>query len=257
MRGRVESAGASRWNESRGVPMPRTKKATGPALIAAAMVLAASRGAAKHGPPVYAPVIDPKNFVTTVDHPFFPLVPGTVLRSTEREGGRVRLDEMTVLHDTRVVLGVTCTVVHDVLKDGDRVVEDTDDWYAQDRQGNVWYFGEDTKEFSPRGRVSTAGSWSAGVNGGRPGIMMPALITPGRTYRQEYRPGVAEDMGQIVAVGESVTVPAGTYTGCVKTKDWSRLEAGYEFKWYARGIGCVRSESSSREISELRAVTKP
>ena len=109
----------------------------------------------------------------------------------------------------------------------------------------------------PLHRVSTEGSWVAGVKGGKPGIIMPAAITPGKPYRQEYQPGVAEDMGQIVAVGETVTVPAGTYTGCVKTKDWSLLEPGYEFKWYAKGVGCVREESTAKEIAELETVTKP
>lgn len=225
--------------------------------LCVAAIVAVDRGEAKGKKAAYAPAIDPANFQSTVDHPFFPLVPGTSFRLTEHEGRQVRVNEITVTHDTKVILGVTCTVVHDVEKEHDAVKEDTYDWYAQDKQGNVWYFGEDTKEHFPLGRVSTEGSWTAGTKGGQPGIIMPAVTTPGRPYRQEYQPGVAEDMGQIVAVDQTITVPAGTYSGCVKTKDWSLLEAGYEYKWYAKGIGFVRGESASKEIAELEAVTKP
>src|SRR5262249_53856427 len=155
--------------------------------------------------------------------------------------------EVEVLSDTKTILGVTCAVVHDVVKDGDQVLEDTYDWYAQDLAGNVWYFGEDTKEYSPKGHVSTEGSWEAGVGKAQPGIFMPANPTPGPPYRQESSPGHAEDMGQVVATNQSVRVPAGAYAGCVRTKDWSLLEAGHDFKWYAKGVGLVRSESAARE----------
>ena len=205
----------------------------------------------------YAPIIVPSNFQAVVDHPYFPLVPGTKFVYRETIGGKSSVNEITVLPDTRVVHGVTCTVVHDVVKNGETIKEDTRDWYAQDKQGNVWYFGEDTKEYFPHGRVSTEGSWESGVKGGQAGIIMLANPVIGEPYRQEYGKGVAEDMGQVVAVDETVTVPQGTHSGCIKTKDWSLLEAGHEFKWYAKGVGAVRSESSSREISVLVSVTQP
>ncbi len=228
------------------------------AVLGIAALAAGVGGAfAKDKAAAYAPRIDPADFRATVDHPYFPLVPGTRYLYRETEGSRVSENEVTVLAETRVVLGVTCTVVHDVVRTGGRVKEDTRDWYAQDRQGNVWYFGEDTREFHPRGRVSTQGSWEAGVSGGQPGILMKALPAPGEPYRQEYRRGVAEDMGQVVATGETVAVPAGTYSDCVKTRDWSLLEAGHEFKWYARGVGLVRTESASKEVAVLVSVTRP
>ncbi len=187
----------------------------------------------------YDPAIDPAQFVRGVDNPFFPLVPGTTrrYRSTGDEDGEETV--VTVMPDTKVIAGVTCTVVHDVVREGNEVKEDTWDWFAQDRDGNVWYFGEDTKEYE-HGRVSTAGSWQAGVNGAKPGIVMPAHPTVGRTFRQEYLAGEAEDEAQIVAVDATVTVPAGTFSGCVQTKDWTRLEPGaVEHKYYAPGVGCV------------------
>ncbi len=226
-------------------------------LLAVAAVASAGSSApkAKSGP--HAPRIDPANFQTTVDNPYFPLAPGTKFLYRETSGGKTSENELTVLSETKVIQGVTCTVVHDVVRIGDAIREDTMDWYAQDKEGNVWYFGEATKEYFPHGRVSTEGSWEAGVEGGQAGIIMKANPAVGGPYRQEYRKGVAEDMGQIVAVGESVTVPQGTFTGCVKTKDWSLLEAGHDFKWYAKGVGLVRSESASKEIAVLVSVTRP
>ena len=204
----------------------------------------------------YEPKIDPANFQTKVDHPYFPLVPGTVFHYIEKAGGETSENDVTVTHDTKTIMGVKCVVVHDVLSQKGRVTEDTYDWYAQDKQGNVWYFGEATKEFKEGGAVDTAGSWEAGVNG-QPGMIMPANPKPGEPYRQEYSPNNAEDMGQIVAVGETVTVPAGTFKGCVKTKDWSLLESGSENKWYAKGVGVVQAKSTVGEFATLISIKRP
>jgi hypothetical protein len=95
------------------------------------------------------------------------------------------------------------------------------------------------------------------VGRNQPGIIMPANPAPGPPYRQEYSPGNAEDMGQIVAVGDSVTVPGGSFGGCVRTKDWSLLEAGTERKWYAKGVGVVRTQAADGEVAELISVTRP
>ena len=187
----------------------------------------------------YNPVIDPAQFVKHVDNPFLPLVPGATLRyrSTSDEG--VQDIVVTVTPTTRVIAGVTCTVVHDVVTEGGETREDTWDWYAQDRAGSVWYFGEDTKEYE-HGKVSTEGSWETGVKGAKPGLVMPAHPTVGQMYRQEYLVGEAEDEAQVIALDESVTVTAGAFSGCVKTKEWSRLEPGVlEHKYYAPGVGVV------------------
>ena len=204
----------------------------------------------------YRPTIEPANFTHVVDNPYFPLVPGTTFTFVEKECRKSRENKVTVTHDTKMILGVKCVVVHDTVSVDGKLLEDTFDWYAQDRQGAVWYFGEATREFKSGGRVSTEGSWEAGVKGAQPGIIMPANPRPGEPYRQEYFAGVAEDMGQVVAVGETVTVPFGTLKDCVKTKDWSLLESGSEKKWYAKGMGVVRAESSSGEVSTLISVVK-
>src|SRR6266850_905435 len=198
----------------------------------------------------YHPAIDPSNFSPVVNHPYYPLVPGTKMIFTEKDGDETRERTVTVTHDTRIVMGVKCVVVHDVVVADGEVEEDTYDWFAQDKQGTVWYFGEATKEFKGRGRVSTEGSWEAGVNG-QPGIIMPAHLVPGPPYREEYSPDNAEDMGQVIALDESVTVPFGTFKGCVRTKEWSLLESGTEKKWYAKEIGLVRVESPGGEVMNL------
>lgn len=219
-------------------------------LAAALLVTPATRTA--DGGRAQRPRIDPADFVDRVDHPYFPLRPGTTWRFIERHGpGRSEITT-TVTDETRTILGVRCVVVHDRETRGGRLVEDTRDWYAQDRRGNVWYFGEDTRAFRRDGSSTTEGSWQAGVRGARPGIAMPAHPAPGSpAYRQEFLPGEAEDMAQVVAVGASARTPGGRWTDCVVTKEWSPLERGSERKWYARGYGLVRAESDGGTITEL------
>lgn len=204
----------------------------------------------------YHPVIDPAEFQTTVDNPYFPLLAGTVNTFVEKDGAKTAQNTVEVTSDTKMIAGVRCVVVHDTVKQGDALLEDTYDWYAQAKDGTVWYFGEDTTEFKPGGGASKAGSWEAGVDGAQPGIVMPAHPVPGQPYRQEYLAGKAEDMGQVVAVGAATTVPAGTYTDVVKTKEWSMLESGTESKWYARGVGFVREEATDGTVATLVSTSK-
>lgn len=223
------------------------------------LILAAGGGCQEMGfrDKSYHPEINPADFQTKIDNPYYPLVPGTVLKYRENDKGEISDNEITVTNDTKTIMGVKCMVVHDVVKKNGLVAEDTYDWVAQDRNGNVWYFGEATKEITPAGAVSTKGSWEAGVNDGFPGILMPGAPKPGAPYRQEYGPGEAEDMGQVVALNESVTVPAGTFTDCVRTKEWSLLEPGDEYKWYAKGVGVVKEEATDGTVAELLSITKP
>lgn len=204
----------------------------------------------------YRPAIDPAHFTHVVSNPWFPLVPGSTATFLEQDGREKRENKIAVTHDTKTILGVKCVVVHDTVTLDGALTEDTSGWFAQDRQGTVWYFGEATRQFRSGGRVSTDGSWEAGVKGAQPGIVMPAHPRVGERYRQEYLAGVAEDIGQIVALDESVTVPFGTFKGCVRTREWSMLESGTSKKWYAHGVGLVRAESTSGEVSTLLSVTR-
>jgi hypothetical protein len=184
----------------------------------------------------YEPVMDPSAFVAEVNNPLFPLIPGTTL--TYQSGDETV--EFSVLAERKISQGVSTVTVHDVASVNGEVIEDTYDWFAQDRSGAVWYFGEDTKELSGGAVVSTNGSWEAGVDGAKPGIIIPSAPAVGMVYRQEYFAGVAEDMGEILETDASATVPYGSYTGCLKTRDFTPLDTNLdENKYYCPGVGVV------------------
>lgn len=190
------------------------------------------------------PQIDPDDFVSEVTNPYFPLEPGTTFTYEGESEGVPTRDVMTVTKDTKVILGVTTTVVHDQAYEDGVLVEDTYDWYAQDKDGNVWYFGEDTKELDENGNViSTEGSWEAGVNGAEPGIIMLADPKKGDKYQQEFAPDVAEDMAQVIGFEDSFCVQYGCFEDVLVTKEWSPLERGViEYKYYAQGVGFIFGE---------------
>jgi hypothetical protein len=211
--------------------------------------------------PSYNPQIVPADFSSNITNALSPFQPGSTwtLKSAAEE------ITITVLPDKKTVMGVECAVVRDTVKNpttGD-VIEDTYDWYAQHKDGSVWYFGEDTKNYSGGQVVSTHGSWEGGVNGAIPGIVMPAsptVTSPPTPYRQEYYPCEAEDEAEVVAVNESVTVPAGSYTACVRTRDFTRLDpATVEFKTYCPDVGVVliQNAKTGEKLEELTQFTKP
>lgn len=186
----------------------------------------------------YKPAFDPSKFIAAVDNPYFPLKPGTRW-VYESDDGSERV-EVVVLAETRRVAGVAATVVRDTVTEGGEVVEDTMDWYAQDSDGNVWYLGEDSKEYKNGKAVSSAGSWETGVDGALPGIIMLASPKPGDAYRQEYLKGEAEDMAAVVSTGEKQSLKAGAYENVLVTKEWTPLEAKVvENKYYAPGVGLI------------------
>jgi hypothetical protein len=204
----------------------------------------------------YHPAINPADFVSTIDNRFLPLKPGMkFLYESATEKG-IERTEVVVSSDTRTVMGVLCVVVWDSVRLNGELIEDTYDWYAQDRQGNVWYFGEDTKEYVKGKIVGTKGSWEAGVDGAQPGIVMKAIPKVGDSYRQEYFQGEAEDMAKVVSVDEKVSVPFGSFTGCLETIEWTPLEPDVaEYKFYAPGVGMVlvmvRGSSEKDQLMEF------
>jgi hypothetical protein len=203
----------------------------------------------------YHPSIDPENFTHVVSNPYFPLVPGTTMTYLEQDGREKREDQVAVTRQTKLIMAVKCLVVHDTVTLDGALLEETFEYYAQDKQGAVWLFGESSREYKSFGRVDTSGSWEAAVKGAQPGIIMPGRPKVGDRYRQQFLANVAEDIGQITALNESVSVPFGTYGGCIRTREWSMLESGTSKKWYAKGVGLVRSESTDGEVSTLISVT--
>jgi len=161
------------------------------------------------GPQPYDPLIDPSNFVDKIDNPYFPLVPGTVFIYEGHTAGGLVHTEFFVTHKTAQILGVTAVEVHDTVTTNGELTEDTLDWFAQDRDGNVWYFGENTMELIG-GRPSTlSGTFTAGVDRAKPGIIMEAHPKKGDFYRQEFDLGNAEDFADVKSLSDTVTVPAG------------------------------------------------
>jgi hypothetical protein len=184
--------------------------------------------------------LDPADFTTRIDNPYFPIAPGHRWVYREAENGTRQRVEVTVTNATKRIDGVTARVVHDLVTEGGQPIENTYDWYAQDSAGNVWYLGEDTKEYENGKVVSTKGSWEAGVDGAQAGVVMPAQPRVGMSYRQEYYAGQAEDKGSVLSVDEKVEVPFGRFSGAVMTKDLTPLEPVLvEHKFYARGVGPV------------------
>jgi hypothetical protein len=198
------------------------------------------------GPDGYAPVVDPLRFLTPAQtaanpNPYLPLIPGTV-RHFKGEG---ELVTVSVTNQTRIILGVTTIVVTDVVvaEVGGALLEDTVDFFVQDVDGNVWYFGESSKGFENGDLVSLEGSWMAGVDGAKPGIVMKASPAVGDAYRQEFALGNAEDAAEVIATNGNESVPATSCGGhCVVTKDFTPISPeAEENKYYAAGVGMILS----------------
>jgi hypothetical protein len=199
----------------------------------------ASKLAPLHG--TYKPSIDPANFVRTIDNRYFPLKPGTVFHFKGVRGNTPQTDDEAVTSDTKKILGVTCTVVQDTVSEHGTPVERTYDWYAQDKQGNVWYMGEDSLERKHGHFVKASDSWESGVNGAKPGIIMPGDPKPGDAYRQEYYPpGQALDEARVLGTNGSAKVPYGSFSGVLVTSERSPLEPQTEQKYYSPGLGEVK-----------------
>jgi hypothetical protein len=213
--------------------------------------------------PGYRVEVRPADFPTstTIDNPYYPLVPGTRQVFEGKSGDELERTVTEVTRDTKRILGVPTVVVHDRVTSGDEIVEDTCDWFAQDAAGNVWYFGEATRALDEKtGKLTnTAGSWEAGVDGAQPGLLMKAHPAVGDSYYQEYLKGQAEDRADVIKVGERITVRYGASTDTVRTKDYTALEpAVVENKVWARGIGLVYVEhvTGSPETVELIAIER-
>jgi hypothetical protein len=185
--------------------------------------------------------LNPADFTTNIDNPYWAMAVGNKWTYREVEEGKVHRVVVTVTPKTkRIADGVRARVVHDVVTAGAKVKEDTFDWYAQDRDGNIWYLGEDTTEY-PKGKPpSKAGSFEAGVKGAQAGVVMPAHPRPGMAYRQEYLKGEAEDRGKVLSIEKKAAVPFGSFDHVLLTEDSTPLEPdATEHKYYAKQVGPV------------------
>jgi hypothetical protein len=203
----------------------------------------------------YAPSIDAANFVATVDNKYWPLAPGTTFHYEGTRGKTPQTDDEVVTNRTVRILGIACTVVRDTVSEHGRAVERTFDYYAQDKQGNVWYLGEDSFE-RERGRfVKADDSWRSGVDGAKPGIIMPADPRPGESYRQEYYPpGEALDKARVLGMRGPVVVPYGRFDHALVTSEFSPLEPQTEEKYYVAGVGEILERVVKGHHEEFRLV---
>jgi hypothetical protein len=204
--------------------------------------------------------LDPADFSARIDHPFWPMRPGTVWHYVERSGGTVEKVTVTVTDRTRLVAGIRARVVHDVARVDGQVTEATFDWYSQDSGGSIWYLGEDTAEYEDGVVVSTAGSWEHGTDGGQAGVILPAAPRPGCSYREEFLPDEAQDEAMILSRSETLETPTGIHRHVVHTANTTPLEPTLlENKFYARGVGPVLEVTLSPHWSraELVRVDRP
>ena len=202
----------------------------------------------------YMAHIYPENFVTGINNPFLPLPAGSTFSYIAETSDGTETVELEVLQETKMVMGITCTIVRDKNYLDGEVTEETFDWFAQDKDGNVWYMGEAVDNYVEGVLDNHYGSWEAGVDGAEPGIVMLANPVIGLQYRQEHYIGEAEDQGKVISNNESVTVKAGSFSNCLKVEETNPLDKDFlEYKFYARGVGLVKAEviETPVEVEEL------
>src|SRR5256714_8117800 len=224
-----------------------------------ALVLVLTQGVAAKGPSFAAagpscPSFDQSNFhkPTRINNPYFPLIPGD-LYTYNGNAKKVQVkDTVYVSHNTRTIDGVVTVEVRDQVFEDGVLTEDTLDWYAQDDQGNVWYLGELATQL-PDG--TQTGSWTAGVNGAEPGYIMEAAPQVGDSYCQENAPGIAEDAGDVLSVTATRSVPYGSFTNVVQTKDYSLIEPHSEHKFYGRGVGLLEAIALNGGSEDIQLFT--
>lgn len=188
----------------------------------------------------YDPEIDPEDFENGVANPFFPLVPGTTWTYHNQSDEGLEVIVVTVTDETKEILGIECVVVSDTVTLDGVLIEDTLDYFAADEDGNIWYFGELVQNFEDGELVNLDGSFTAGVDGAKPGIVMPGAPIVGSTHRLEFYLGEAEDLATVLSSNESAVVPFGSFTGCLLTEDFTPIEpSALENKFFAPGVGFV------------------
>jgi hypothetical protein len=207
--------------------------------------------------PGWPATIGPADFVGEVTNPWFPLKPGAVWHYKGLKEGVKTTDVVTATHRTKKILGVTTTVVHDIVSVKGEPEEVTNDFYAQDRHGNVWYFGEETEELNAQGKTtSTEGSFEAGVEGARPGVLIPGHLKVGLVGRQEFLKGEAEDHFRVLDLKARVSVPFVATGKALRTREWTPLEpAIVDNKYYVHGVGTVREVAVRGPVEKLQLVS--
>jgi hypothetical protein len=232
----------------------------------AALGASGSGAAGSRRPIAQPPRYSPNDYTTRIDNPWFPLRPGTTYIYEGVESGARTRDRMTVTSTTKNIDGIDCRVISDKVFKNGRLAERTKDYYTQDEDGNVWYFGEDTAELDKHGNVTSRdGTWRTGRNGARAGVFMQSFPQKGASFYQELDRGNAEDHYLVQNLTSEVKVPYGHFgrnplrRSVEKTKEWSPLEPNIrEVKFYAFGVGQISGHVTRgpREYTKLVKVIK-
>jgi hypothetical protein len=237
------------------------------AALAAGALLAVSASPATASPrlprgsePVH---LNPADFSANIDNCRWPMTVGSrwIYRVTDYSDGSTDREVIKVTDQTKLIAdGIRARVVSDVVRHRGKPIEVTKDWYAQDKHGNVWYFGEDTIAYE-HGKPTDNGTWEAGVGSNMPGVALPAKPRVGMSYREEYSKGVAEDQSRVLALDKQAQVPAGHFTRVLMTEDFSPIEPNVsELKFYARGSGqavLAIDVSGGADVEQLVKYTHP
>jgi hypothetical protein len=207
--------------------------------------------------PGWPETISPSDFVREVTNPWFPLKPGSVWHYKGLKEGVKTTDVVTATHRTKKILGVSTTIVHDIVSVKGKPEEVTNDFYAQDSRGTDGNFGEETEELNAQGKTtSTEGSFEAGVEGARPGVLIPGQPKVGLVGRQEFLKGEAEDHFRVLDLNASVSVPFVSTRKALRTREWTPLEpATVDNKYYVRGVGTVRELAVKGPVERLELVS--
>ncbi len=210
-------------------------------LAIAFMITLSTKAILKHDQVAkYDPQINPSDFSTNITNPLFTLPIGRKLTYEEQTTGGSEKNVIEIANEKRIIMGVETIVYRDKVWKNNQLIEDTKDYLAQDKDGNVWYFGEEVNNYESGKLVDHKGSWIAGNKGALPGIWIKSQHFVGDSYRQEYYQGEAEDMTNVVAVNKTVKTKKATYKGCVKMYDWTPLEpSSQENKYYCPEVGAL------------------
>jgi hypothetical protein len=204
------------------------------------------------------PAIGPADFTHVINNTYLTLKPGTRATYEKITPEGIKRVQITVTGKTKKVMNVTTLVVRSREWLNEKLTEETREWLAQDMQGNVWHFGEAVNNYEDGKLVDHEGSWKAGVDGARPGILMLNNPKVGDTYRQQHLPAPAEDMGTVAAVGKKLALPQGaSFENCVEILDWNRVEEELEHKYYCVGLGMmVMAEKGDEQLKLVGFSTK-
>lgn len=183
--------------------------------------------------------IVPENFVSGIDNPYLTYEPGTTFIykvKDSREDEEIRIE---VTDRTKEVLGVTAIVVVDSDWEAGELVESTEGLFAQDIDGNVWILAEQSIEYED-GVIVDEDIWSTGVDGALPGIVMKADPLPGDIYLNEYYKDLNEAGVGILSLDASASTPHGSFTDCLKVRDWSPQDPHeIEYKYYCKEVSTL------------------